>query len=60
MLYPLLLSSPSGSAMAETDKKPVAGSGASGSAGVTVEDAPKYWYPDRLADMNEVGVGYPL
>jgi len=41
--------------MAETGKS---GGGSGNSAKVTLDDIPKYWYPDRLADMREVGIGY--
>jgi hypothetical protein len=43
--------------MAETGKS--GGGGSGNSAKVTLDDIPKYWYPDRLADMREVGIGYP-
>lgn len=25
---------------------------------LTLDDVPKYWYPDRQADMHQVGIGY--
>jgi hypothetical protein len=36
------------------------GNAAGNSAKLTLDEIPKYWYPDRLADMREVGIGYPL